>query len=216
MMSLERVLMGSALLLLLGSAHAQEGRNIFAQGGSQPGATPCVACHGADGLGLAAAGFPRLAGLPVGYVRKQLEDFKSGARSSPVMQPLAKALTEEEIATVAQALAVMPAPAVATLHRSVMPDNTAQKIALQGAWDRQIPACVSCHGPAGVGVGEAFPPLAGQPAAYLVAQLNAWQSGARHNDPNDLMGHIAKSLTAEEVQGVATYFSSLSGQEVKP
>ncbi|MFC6299527.1 c-type cytochrome [Pseudomonas sp. CCM 7893] len=216
MMSLERVLMGSALLLILGSAHAQEGRNVFTQGGSQPGAAPCVACHGADGLGLAAAGFPRLAGLPAGYLRKQLEDFKSGARSSPVMQPLASALTEEEVGTVTQALATMPAPAVATLHRSVMPANAAQKIALQGAWDRQIPACVSCHGPAGVGVGEAFPPLAGQSAAYLVAQLNAWQSGARHNDPNDLMGHIAKSLTAEEVQGVATYFSSLSGQEAKP
>jgi len=132
------------------------------------------------------------------------------------MQPLAKALTEEEIVSVTRALAAMPAPAAVPLHRSVMPVNTAQKIALQGAWDRQIPACVSCHGPAGVGVGEAFPPLAGQPAAYLVAQLNAWQSGARHNDPNDLMGHIAKSLTAEEVQGVAAYFSSLSGQEVKP
>ncbi|QLG96442.1 c-type cytochrome [Pseudomonas yamanorum] len=208
--------MGSALLLILGSAHAQEVRNVFTQGGSQPGAAPCVACHGADGLGLAAAGFPRLAGLPAGYLRKQLEDFKSGARSSPVMQPLASALTEEEVGTVTQALATMPAPAVATLHRSVMPVNAAQKIALQGAWDRQIPACVSCHGPAGVGVGEAFPPLAGQSAAYLVAQLNAWQSGARHNDPNDLMGHIAKSLTAEEVQGVATYFSSLSGQEAKP
>lgn len=216
MMSLERVLMGSALLLILGSAHAQEVRNVFTQGGSQPGAAPCVACHGADGLGLAAAGFPRLAGLPAGYLRKQLEDFKSGARSSPVMQPLASALTEEEVGTVTQALATMPAPAVATLHRSIMPANAAQKIALQGAWDRQIPACVSCHGPAGVGVGEAFPPLAGQPAAYLAAQLNAWQSGARHNDPNDLMGHIAKSLTAEEVQGVATYFSSLSGQEAKP
>lgn len=215
-MSLERVLMGSALLLILGSAHGQEDGNVFTQGGSQPGAAPCVACHGADGLGLAAAGFPRLAGLPAGYLRKQLEDFKSGARSSPVMQPLAKALTEEEIGTVTQALAAMPAPAAAALHRSVMPADAAQKIALQGAWDRQIPACVSCHGPAGVGVGEAFPPLAGQSAAYMVAQLNAWQSGARHNDPNDLMGHIAKSLTAEEVQGVATYFSSLSGQEVKP
>lgn len=127
MMSLERVLMGSALLLILGSAHGQEDGNVFTQGGSQPGAAPCVACHGADGLGLAAAGFPRLAGLPAGYLRKQLEDFKSGARSSPVMQPLAKALTEEEIGTVTQALAAMPAPAAAALHRSVMPADAAQK-----------------------------------------------------------------------------------------
>ncbi|QOQ77232.1 c-type cytochrome [Pseudomonas poae] len=215
MMSLERVLMGGALLLLLGNANALDGKKIFTEGGSQPGAMPCVACHGADGLGLAAAGFPRLAGLPAAYVRKQLTDFSSGARSNPVMQPLAKALTEAEIAAVSQAVAAMPFPAPATVPRSEMPGNAAQKLALQGAWERQIPACVSCHGPAGVGVGDAFPALASQPAAYLAAQLTAWQNGTRRNDPNDLMGHIAKSLTPEEVQGVAHYFASLP-VEAKP
>jgi len=215
MMSLERVLMGSALMLLLGNAYALEGRKIFAEGGSQPGAMPCVACHGADGSGMAAAGFPRLAGLPATYVRKQLEDFKSGSRTNPVMQPLANALTDAEIEAVSQVLAAMPAPVPQAVYRSEMPINAAQKLAQQGAWERQIPACASCHGPAGTGVGDAFPPLAGQPAAYLAAQLTAWQSGTRHNDPNDLMGHIAKSLTAEEVQGVAQYFASLK-LEAKP
>lgn len=215
MMSLERMLMGSALLLMLGNAHALEGNKIFTEGGSQPGAMPCVACHGADGLGMAAAGFPRLAGLPAAYLRKQLEDFKRASRSHPVMEPVAKALTDAEIDAVSQALAAMPAPAPTLAQRSEMPSNPAQKLALQGAWERQIPACVSCHGPAGSGVGDAFPPLAGQPAAYLKAQLLAWQGGTRHNDPNDLMGHIAKSLTADEVQSVAEYFAALS-PEVKP
>lgn len=215
MMSLERMLMGSALLLMLGNAHALEGNKIFTEGGSQPGAMPCVACHGADGLGMAAAGFPRLAGLPAAYLRKQLEDFKRASRSHPVMEPVAKALTDAEIDAVSQALAAMPAPAPTLAQRSEMPSNPAQKLALQGAWERQIPACVSCHGPAGSGVGDAFPPLAGQPAAYLKAQLLAWQGGTRHNDPNDLMGHIAKSLTADEVQSVAEYFAGLS-PEVKP
>ncbi|ROM48517.1 cytochrome c4 [Pseudomonas canadensis] len=215
MMSLERVLMGSALMLLLGNAHALEGRKIFAEGGSQPGAMPCVACHGADGAGMAAAGFPRLAGLPAPYVRKQLEDFKGGSRSNPVMQPVANALTDAEIEAVSQALAAMPGPVPQAVYRGDMPLNAAQKLAQQGAWERQIPACASCHGPAGTGVGDAFPPLAGQPAVYLAAQLTAWQNGTRHNDPNDLMGHIAKSLTAEEVQGVAQYFASLK-LEAKP
>ena len=214
-MSVERVLMGGALLLMLGSAQALEGNKIFSEGGAQPGAAACMACHGADGLGLAAAGFPRLAGLPAAYLSKQLHDFKSGTRSNPVMTSLAKALTEEEIAAVTQTLAAMPAPAVAVGHRSATPNSPAAKLALQGAWERQIPACASCHGPAGTGLGDAFPPLAGQPAAYLAAQLTAWQNGTRHNDPNDLMGHIAKSLTAEEVQGVAQYFASLK-REAKP
>ncbi|AZE89463.1 c-type cytochrome [Pseudomonas orientalis] len=215
MMSLERALVGGALWLLLGNAYALDGNRIFTEGGSQPGAMPCVACHGADGLGLAAAGFPRLAGLPAQYVRRQLADYASGARSHPVMQPLASALTDAEIAALSDAVAAMPAPMIAAATRSEMPANPIQKLALQGAWERQIPACVSCHGPAGVGVGDAFPPLAGQPAAYLVAQLNAWQNGTRRNDPNDLMGHIAKALTPDEVQGVAHYFASLP-LEAKP
>lgn len=215
MMSLERVLIGSALMLLLGNAHALDGKKIFTEGGSQPGAMPCVACHGADGAGLAAAGFPRLAGLPALYVRKQLEDFKRGTRANPVMQPLANALTDAEIDAVSQALAAMPGVVPQPIHRSEMPIGAAQKLAQQGAWERQIPACASCHGPAGTGVGDTFPPLAGQPATYLAAQLTAWQNGTRHNDPNDLMGHIAKSLTPDEVQDVAQYFASLK-LEAKP
>jgi len=212
MKSLERALMGGALGLLLGNAYALDGNKIFTEGGSQPGAMSCVACHGADGLGLAAAGFPRLAGLPAHYVRKQLADFASGARNNPVMQPLAKALTDLEIAALSDAVAAMPAPQTAMPSRSQMPADPIEKLALQGAWERQIPACVSCHGPGGVGVGDAFPPLASQPAAYLAAQLSAWQNGTRRNDPNDLMGHIAKSMTADEVQGVAHYFASLPAQ----
>jgi cytochrome c553 len=40
------------------NAQALDGKKIFMEGGAQPGAMPCVACHGADGSGMAAAGFP--------------------------------------------------------------------------------------------------------------------------------------------------------------
>ncbi|MBA1293166.1 c-type cytochrome [Pseudomonas lurida] len=215
MRPLQRTLVGSALFFLLGSAHALDGSKIFTEGGAQPAAMACVACHGADGGGVAAAGFPRLAGLPAAYLRKQLEDFKRGSRDNPVMRPLAIALTDAEVQALSQTIAAMPAAAPVPVYRSEMPTNAAQKLALQGAWERQIPACVSCHGPAGSGVGDTFPPLAGQPAGYLAAQLIAWQNGTRHNDVNDLMGPIAKSLTAQEAQDVAQYFASLS-LEVKP
>ncbi|EPL15985.1 cytochrome c family protein [Pseudomonas sp. CF161] len=167
-------------------------------------------------MGLAAAGFPRLAGLPAGYLSKQLEDFRSGSRTSPVMQPLAKALAEDEIRAVTQTLAAMPAPATPAISRSATPNSLGERLALRGAWDRQVPECVTCHGPGGVGVGQTFPPLAGQSAAYLSAQLNAWRDGTRRNDPDDLMGHIAKSLSAEEVTAVADYFSKVNSQESRP
>ena len=214
MTPLNRTLLSGFMLLALSNANAEEPANIYMQGGSQPGAAPCVACHGADAMGLAAAGFPRLAGISADYLSKQLHDFQSGKRISPVMQPLAKALTEADIKSVTTAIAATPAPEVPAINRSVSPKGVGETLALRGAWDRQIPECVSCHGPGGVGVGSAFPPLANQSEMYLIAQLNAWRDGTRRNDPNDLMGHIAKALSEDEIKAVAQYFASVGHKEV--
>lgn len=209
-------LLASLMLVAVSVAQADDGQKVYTQGGAQPAATACFACHGADGMGMPAAGFPRLAGLSADYLRKQLEDFRSDSRQNPVMQPLAQALSEAEIQAVTRTLAAMPAPKTPLIGREQTPKGLGEQIALRGAWDRQIPECVMCHGPGGVGVGSAFPPLAGQSAAYLAGQLDAWRNGSRKNDPNDLMGHIAKSLTLEEIKAVTEYFASLGSQEAKP
>lgn len=214
MTPLSRVVIGSLLILAWPGAHAADGQKIFTQGGANPAAMACQGCHGPDGLGMAAAGFPRLAGLPAGYLSKQLRDFRDGTRKNPIMEPLAKALTDDEIAAVVQALAAMPAPAAPANRRQQMASNPAEQLALYGDWSRQIPGCVQCHGPGGAGVGEHFPPLAQQPATYLTAQLNAWRDGSRHNDPNQLMVGVAKAMTDEEVKTIAEYFAA--GQEAKP
>lgn len=52
----------------------------------------------------------------------------------------------------------------------------------------------------------------GQSGVYLAAQLDAWRSGTRKNDPNDLMGHVARSLTDTEVKAISMYFDSLNGE----
>lgn len=214
MITLDRILIASLMVLPLPALSADAGQKIFSQGGQNPAAMACQSCHGPDGLGMAAAGFPRLAGLPAGYLTKQLRDFRDGTRKHPIMEPLAKALSDEEIAAVSDTLAAMPAPATPDDRRQQMASSPAQALALYGDWSRNIPGCVQCHGPGGVGVGEHFPPLSHQPAAYLVAQLNAWRDGSRHNDPNQLMVGVAKAMTAEEVKAVADYFAA--GQEVKP
>ena len=77
--------------------NAAEGESIMIHGGANPAAMPCISCHAADGKGMPSAGFPRLSGLPAPYIEKQLYDFRSGARGNAVMQPIAKALTDEEI-----------------------------------------------------------------------------------------------------------------------
>ncbi len=208
------LLAGVAALLLTMQAQAADGQKIYAQGGANPAAMACGTCHGADAMGMAAAGFPRLAGISAGYTRKQLEDFRSGARSNPVMQPIAAALSDEEMDAVAALLEARPAPVFASIGRAEKAEGVGPRLALRGAWERNIPECVACHGPAGIGVGESLPPLAGQSTQYLSAQLNAWRQGTRKNDPNDLMGHIARAMTDDEVQAVAEYFAGLEQKEV--
>lgn len=213
MKTIYRSLAGGCALLLAAQIQAADGHTIYQKGGANPAAMACATCHGPDGLGMAAGGFPRLAGLSSGYVAKQLDDLRSGSRSSPIMQPIAAAMTTEEIQALADAVAAMPAPSVPPINRAALAEGTGARLALRGAWERNIPECVACHGPGGVGVGDSFPPLSGQPASYLVGQLNAWKQGTRKNDPNDLMGHIARALSDEEIEAVSRYFASLGTEE---
>ena len=216
MTPLSRVVISSLLVLAWPTAHAADGQKIFTQGGANPAAMACLGCHGPDGKGVAAAGFPRLAGLPAGYLSKQLHDWRTGSRQQPVMAPLAKALSVDEIEAVSHYLAGLPHDPAPDLRRQQIASNPTERLALYGDWNRQIPGCVQCHGPSGSGVGEHFPPLAGQPAAYLMAQLNAWRDGSRSNDPNQLMVGVAKAMTDAEVKAIAEYFAQPASSEVKP
>jgi thiosulfate dehydrogenase len=78
----------AVLLALLSSLQAfaetdaDRGAKIAAQGTTK-GVAPCMACHGPDGAGMAAAGYPRIAGLDAAYLAKQLRDFRDGKRRDP-------------------------------------------------------------------------------------------------------------------------------------
>ena len=209
-MSVTRLPLAGFLLAVSVATQAADPAAVYDQGGANPAAMACVTCHGADGEGMAAAGFPRLAGLSADYLKKQLADFASGERANPIMQPLAAALSTEEANAVITMLANKPRPQVERISRAAAAQETGAVLALRGAWERNIPECVACHGPSGVGVGKAFPPLVGQSAQYLSSQLIAWQQGMRKNDPNDLMGHIARSLTEGEITAVSAYFANLT------
>ncbi|WGK63011.1 c-type cytochrome [Halopseudomonas sp. SMJS2] len=200
---------GLLACIWVASVQADPSADVYTKGGANPAALACLTCHGADGMGMAAAGFPRLAGLSAEYMKKQLLDFQSGSRAHSVMLPIASALTEGEMQSVSLYIEQMTTPDYPRINRSAEATSVGERLALRGAWERNIPECVACHGPGGVGVGAAFPPLAGQSSAYLSSQLIAWKKGTRTNDPNDLMGHIAKSLTDDEVKAVSDYFSGL-------
>lgn len=194
---------------LSSSVFAFEPLPLAQQGGVSQVMLTCTTCHGDALMGVAAAGFPRLAGQSADYLAKQLYDFKGGTRSNPLMQQFAAGLSDQDIQSVTHFFAKLPVARYARPNRSDAANDLGARLALRGAWERNVPECVSCHGPGGMGVGKTFPPLAGQPALYLANQLHEWQQGIRHNDPNDLMGHIAKALSEEEIQAVSHYFASL-------
>ena len=72
-----------------------------------------------------------------------------------------------------------------------------------------IAACTSCHGPTGAGVPAQYPRLAGQYAEYTTAQLAAFRSGERANDPNSMMRMIAARLSDAEIKAVSEYIAGL-------
>ncbi|NHN93351.1 c-type cytochrome [Acetobacter estunensis] len=202
------------LVLLMTSsvaaANMTQGAQI-ANAGNGHGAPPCASCHGVMGEGNAVAGFPRLVGLPPEYLQNQLTDFASGQRQNAMMTPIAKALSADEMASLAAYYTQLPVPTKVTPLASGTAGNTAssigEQLANRGRWSDGVPACSSCHGQGGVGVGANFPALAGQSSLYLVNQLQAWRKGTRDAGPLGLMGGIAKKLSDAEVQAVADYFS---------
>lgn len=192
--------------LLMSSAMAADGHKIASQG---MGGAPCLSCHGAQGEGNAAAGFPRLAGMNAAYLARQLRAFKDGSRKNPVMAPQAAGLDDAAIQAVARYYAGLPAPATtapATADKGQL--DHGRRLAQYGRWSDDIPACVQCHGPGGRGIAPHFPALAGQHASYISAQLKAWQQDQRQDDPNALMATVAKRLTDADIQAVAAWFAS--------
>lgn len=186
------------------------GQTISRQGNGK-GATACIACHGVDGGGMAQAGFPQLAGLNSVYMEKQLHDFASTKRNSPVMAPIAKALSDVEIKAVATYFSKMAIPSSAGKsagNGKLM--QAGKKLAEKGNWPNDVPACFACHGAGATGIGEHFPALAGQHAMYIEQQLNAWRTGLRNNDANQLMKGVALRLSDAEIKSVSAYLASLS------
>ncbi len=182
------------------------------QKGNDHGAAACVSCHGPELLGNPALGYPRIAGLSAPYLIEQLDALANGTRKNPVMTPVAKALTPAERDALTHYLSSLPVGPVPTpdtvaQHADSATRHAGEVLATRGRWTDTLPACDRCHGPGGIGVGTAFPPLAGQPARYLTDQLTMWQQGTRPPGPLQLMSTIAKRMSQEDIAAVAAYYA---------
>ena len=79
--------------------------NIVAADDVVPGALKarqaCQTCHGGKGRQTRQAETPNLAGQSAAYLEKQLHAYRAGTRQNALMQAVAEALSDEEIAELA-------------------------------------------------------------------------------------------------------------------
>lgn len=194
----------SLLLVISTHALAQD-----AEKGKALSAT-CGACHGMDGNSVNPI-WPSIAGQHEKYIERQLHLFKSGERASANMAPMVAALTDQNMKDLAAFFASQDMKLKAADPEMV---ELGQKIYQGGIKDRNIPACLACHGPTGQGNPlSGYPKLANQHAAYTVNELKLFRAGrvieGSDNANDSIMAEVTKYLSDEEITAVASYIQGL-------
>jgi cytochrome c553 len=154
----------------------------------------CLGCHGIQGYRNAYPDYavPRLRGQSEQYLINALQEYKSGQRDYPTMRMQAMSLSDQDIADIAAYFSGKPMAAAATSPKRPVP-QAAQ-------------LCVSCHGPAGIGIAPMYPDLAGQHASYLTRAIQEYHNKDRQNP---IMDSMAANLTPAQISAIVDYFSSL-------
>jgi cytochrome c553 len=170
----------------------------------------CARCHGAAGTGRGAGAFPSLAGQRAPYLYEALRAYREGRRHSGTMGEVASRLTDDAMREIAGYYRRLPARAADTvLDEAAVTRGRA--LATAGAAERDLPACVECHGPTTLPKNPAYPRLANQHAGYLRLQLRLLQERRRGGSENvELMHAFVNRLTRAEIDDVAAYYAALS------
>jgi cytochrome c553 len=161
----------------------------------------CSACHGPAGNSRTDA-MPILAGMSPAYFKKAIEDYASGRRLSPEMEPYSKMVRELGVDAVAAYFAAQRRePPAGKVDRAASARGRAAAT-----------QCVACHGETGKGdPARSIPDISGQPAGYLRNQLLLFK--AERRSPGDAavtsMKAIIKPIPDDTLADLASYYSSL-------
>lgn len=68
----------------------------------------CISCHGKGGEGKSSQKAPFIGGQFDWYIEKQLTDMKAGVRSNPVMNPILKGLSPQDMKDLAAYVSRLP------------------------------------------------------------------------------------------------------------
>ena len=168
----------------------------------------CMSCHGMDGNSLNGKIAPKIAAQNAQYLTTQLNKFKDGIRKNALMQGIAASLYAEDMNNLGIYFSEQKLQLSAASSNGV--GSKGEKIFRAGIKDSGVPACASCHGPAGHGVPNLYPRLNAQHSDYILSQLNRFR--VLEDQPGTAsapMRAISVRLTEEEMKAVADYIQGL-------
>ena len=197
---MKQALMFSSLVLFIFSSHAYAGDTAAEDvAGKTTYDSTCIACHGSGlpgipQLGDAAAWAPRIEqGNDTLY-----KHAISGYTASSGMPMPAKGgnpdLSDDDVKA-----------AVDYMVTNSQGNSTVASNQMAPAGNEKTKTCAACHGVDGNSVNPVWPKLAGQHAEYIFKQLKDFHSGSRKNVQ---MSPLAAPLSEEDMQDIATYYSS--------
>jgi cytochrome c oxidase subunit 2 len=172
----------------------------------------CAACHGPEAEGNPALHAPKLSGQGDWYLKRQLIQFKNGARGAhdedaygKQMAPMAATLVDD--AAIDNVVAYIES----------LPDNPAPPTlsAKTNSGQKRYATCAGCHGLDGRGIQAMNAPrLAGMSDWYLATQLKNFKRGIRGTHPKDLYGPQMVSMAAilvddRAIDDLVAYINSL-------
>ncbi len=166
----------------------------------------CSKCHGANGVSISPL-FPILAAQQASYIELELQLFRLRGRSDPharaFMWGIARGLDDNQIEALAHYFSSQP-PAVGRAPRNPVLAEAGKSIYENGVPERDILACMGCHGPNAEGI-HTFPRLAGQHRDYLAIQLRQFNGQLRESE---IMHRFSQNLTEDEIAAVTEYLAS--------
>jgi cytochrome c553 len=200
------LLVGSALLFASGIVRAADEPTLYA---------PCAACHGGKAEGNAATKAPALAGQDAAYVRRQLQNFRTGLRGMHPSDTLGAQMRATVTTLKDEASIERVAAHVAALPKTVV--KPAAGADLRNGNNLYHGKCGACHGGRAEGNPALNAPrLAGLDATYLKRQFAHFRDGVRgtHKDdrPGRQMSLMAKTLPGARDLDDVIAFIHLQGQ----